>query len=257
MRALLSKILVYPFKGLDAVELESARITEKGSLEKDREFALFDEEENIVSGKREKKLHRVRSLIDFDTGVMRFKYEGKVYEFTFEETKAIEDFFSELLGYRVFLKRSPEGGFPDDRKAHGPTLVSTATLVEVGSWFGLSEENVRKRFRANLEITNVPPFWEDRLVGDDRPVRFRIGDVVLEGHGISKRCPVPTRDPDTGEALRDFVKIFIEKRRENLPDWSPKERFSDTYYRLCINTVVPHSEVGKEVKVGDELEILS
>ncbi len=252
----LSRILIYPFKGLDPVQVGFAEITERGSLKHDREFALFDEEGNVISAKKEKKLHRIRSSVDFKTQVMSFKYEGKVYTFTFDEEKVIEDWFSEVLGYRVFLKRSSDGGFPDDKKAHGPTVVSKATLTEIAQWFGLPEDNVRRRFRANLEIENTEPFWEDRLVGEDYPVKFRIGSVVFEGVGISKRCPVPTRDPDTGEEYKGFVKKFIQMREKTLPEWSPRNRFSDTFYRLCINTVVSESEIGKEIKVGDEVEII-
>jgi len=221
-------------------------------LEHDREFALYDEEGKVVSGKREKKIHRIRSEVDFETQVFRFRHEGKIYEFTFEETKAVEDFFSEILGYKVFLRRS-EDGFPDDKKAHGPTVISTATIKKIASWFGLEEENVRRRFRANLEIDGVPAFWEDSLVGEDHPKRFYIGEVLLSGEGISKRCPVPTRDPFTGEELKGFVKTFIEKRKETLPEWSPRRRFEDTFYRLCVNTNVLE---GKVLKVGDEVRVL-
>lgn len=247
----LTRIRIFPIKGLDPLEVQSARVLPSGSLEHDREFALYDEEGNVISGKREKKIHRIRSEADFETGVFRFKYEGKVYEFTFEETKAIEDFFSEVFGYRVFLKRSEEG-FPDDRKAHGPTLVSTATIREIAEWFGLEEENVRRRFRANLEIGGVPAFWEDSLVGEDYPKKFYVGEVLLSGEGISKRCPVPTRDPFTGEEFKGFVRRFVEKRKETFPEWSPKRRFEDTFYRLCVNTCVLEGGV---LKVGDKLRV--
>jgi len=248
----LVRIRIFPIKGLDPVEVSSAKIVPSGSLEHDREFALHDEEGNVVSGKREKKIHRIRSEVDFETQVFRFRYEGKVYEFTFEETKAVEDFFSEVLGYRVFLRRS-QGGFPDDRKAHGPTLVSTVTIREIAKWFGLEEENVRRRFRANLEIDGAPAFWEDLLVGEDYPKKFHVGEVLLNGEGISKRCPVPTRDPFTGKELKGFVRKFVEKRMETLPEWSPKSRFEDTFYRLCINTNVLEGGV---LKVGDELKMV-
>ncbi len=253
MKPRVSKILVYPFKGLDPVEVKETRVVEKGSLEHDREFVLVDEEGNIVSGKRERKLHQIRSSVDFETGVVRFSYQGRSYKFTLEEIKPIEDFFSEVLRYKVFLQRFPDGGLPDDRKAHGPTLVSESTLEEVSLWMDLPLENVRRRFRANLEIEGVPPFWEDRLVGEDETVRFRIGEVTLEGYGISKRCPVPTRDPYTGEEFSGFVRRFIQKRKETLPPWAPKSRFTDTYYRLCINTVIPPQEKGKFIRVGDPL----
>ncbi len=248
MKGKIARILIYPIKGLDPVEVDSARTTPKGSLEHDREYALFDQEDRPISGKREKKIHRIRSEYDLQTGVVRLIYEGKSYEFTFEERKALEDFFSEVFGYKVSLKRDSEGGFPDDKKAHGPTLVSSATLREIASWFGLEEENVRRRFRTNLEVDGVPPFWEDSLVSK----RFSVGEVTLFGEGISKRCPVPTRDPYTGEELKGFVKTFIEKRKESLPPWSPKERFADTFYRLCLNTTVLE---GGTLKVGDTIEL--
>ena len=248
----LARIRIYPIKGLDPVEVESVRTTPSGSLEHDREFALFDEEGNVISGKRERKIHTIRSEVDFETQIFRFGYEGKVYEFSFEETRAVEDFFSEVFGYKVFLRRSAEG-FPDDRKAHGPTLVSRATLLEVASWFDLSEENVRRRFRTNLEIDGVPTFWEDSLVGEDSPKEFYIGEVLFAGEGISKRCPVPTRDPVTGDELKGFVKTFVEMRKRTLPEWSPKRRFEDTFYRLCVNTNVLK---GGFLRVGDELRPL-
>ena len=248
----LVRIRIYPIKGLDPVELKEVSTTPKGSLEHDREFALFDEQGNVVSGKREKRIHVIRSYVDFEAQIFRFRYGRELYEFTFEETGAVEDFFSEVFGYRVFLRRSTEG-FPDDRKAHGPTVVSTATLREVAGWFGLQEENVRRRFRANLEIDGVPPFWEDQLVGEDASKEFCIGEVLFSGEGVSRRCPVPTRDPLTGDELKGFVRIFIEKRRATLPPWSPKSRFNDTFYRLCVNTNVLRGGV---LSVGDELRLL-
>ena len=247
-RVYLSKILIYPIKGLDPVEVEEAKLTHTGSLEHDRELALFDEEGNPVSGKKEKKIHEIRSRVDLSTGVVSLLYRGRTHEFTLEETRAMEDFFSEIFGYRVHLRKD-EGGFPDDRRAHGPTLVSGATLREVASWFGLEEENARRRFRTNLEIEGVPPFWEDQLLGK----RFAVGEVVMEGKGISKRCPVPTRDPFSGKVTKNFVKTFVEKRKETMPDWSPKEAFSDTFYRLCLNTTILE---GGTVRVGDELTLI-
>ncbi len=253
MKGRLSKILIYPFKGLDPVEVDSADFTEEGSLQHDREFALFDEEGNVISTKREKKIHKIRSEIDLDTHVVRISYEKETHEFTLEELKPMEDFFSEVMGKRIVIKRREEGGFPDDRKAHGPTVVSSETLREIGRWFGLEEEEVRRRFRPNLEVENVPAFWEDSLVGDDHPKRFYIGKAILSGEGISKRCPVPTRNPYTGEETSGFVKTFVKKREGTLPPWSPRKRFENTFYRLCINTNVIEKH---QIRIGDEIGLL-
>jgi len=232
VKAYVSKILIYPIKSLDPVEVERAELTERGSLLRDREFALFREDGKIVSAKREKRLHRIRSFVDFEKEIFEFRYEGKVYTFSFGESDKVGEFFSEILGYRVFIKRDPSGGFPDDKKAHGPTVVSRETLKTVASWFGISEEEARRRFRTNLEVSGVPAFWEDGLVGKE----FYVGRVLLRGEGVSKRCPVPTRNPETGEEYPNFVKLFIERRKETLPPWSETSLFRDTYYRLCLNT---------------------
>jgi uncharacterized protein YcbX len=135
-------------------------------------------------------------------------------------------------------------------------LISTATLSEVAGWFdGMTLDDARLRFRANLEIDGVEPFWEDRLVADgDREVRFRIGQAELFGTNACQRCVVPTRDPRTGEPLREFARQFARHRQERLPAWAPAARF-DHYYRLALNTR-PALAVQRELTVGDELTIL-
>jgi hypothetical protein len=83
----------------------------------------------------------------------------------------------------VRLEENALAGFPDDTVAPGPTVVSAATLAEVSSWYEeLALEEIRRRFRANLIIDGVEPFWEDRLYSEEgRFVRFQVGNVTLEG----------------------------------------------------------------------------
>lgn len=121
----------------------------------------------------------------------------------------------------------------------------------------LSADDLRLRFRATIEINGVPAFWEDQLFGpDDRStIRFTIGDVHFEGSNPCARCPVPPRDPRTGETLDGFQKRFAQLREATLPPWSPQERF-DHYYRLSTNTRVPSSESNKLLRVNDPLTLL-
>ncbi|HID65974.1 MAG TPA: MOSC domain-containing protein [Aquificaceae bacterium] len=247
----ISRIFIYPIKSLDPMEVESVKIIKKGSLEHDREFAFFDEGGKIVNAKKEKKFHLIRSFVDFENEIFKFKYKNEMWQFSFSEINKVNEFFSEIFGYKVFLKRNKEGGFPDDRKAHGPTIVSNTTLRTVANWFDISEDEVRKRFRANIEIEHVPSFWEDSLVGKT----FKIGGVVVEGVNVSKRCPVPARNPETGEFTKNFSKKFIEFRKKSLPEFSPREVFKDTFYRLCLNTNIPATEWGKEIRIGEEVKV--
>ncbi|NPB07010.1 MAG: MOSC domain-containing protein [Aquificae bacterium] len=239
----LARIRVYPFKGLDPQEVTSARLTPEGALEHDREFALFDEKGKPVSGKREKKLFLVRSFVDFEREEFRFRYGQREYAFSFSQEQAVSEFFSELLGYRVTLKR---GLFPDDRKALGPTVVCRESIKAVASWFGFSEEEARRRFRTNLELENCPPFYEDALFKK----LFSVGKALFRGEGISRRCPVPARHPETGEEYPAFRSLFEKKRRETLPPYSPPEAFKDTFYRFTLNTVTLKPAL---LRLGDEL----
>jgi uncharacterized protein YcbX len=150
----------------------------------------------------------------------------------------------------------PEGGFPDDTEAPGPTLISTATLAAVAGWFPtLSVESLRRRFRTNLEFTTAEPFWEDRLFGPAGSlVKFRIGEVTLAGTNPCQRCVVPTRDPETGEIYRRFTPEFSKRRELSLPDWAEASRFNH-YYRLAVNTRGVDCPPNARIRVGDEIGI--
>ena len=100
----------------------------------------------------------------------------------------------------------------------------------------------------------LPPFWEDQLFAETETsvVRFKIGDVAFEGSNPCARCPVPSRESQTGVTNDGFQKRFTELRRAQLPSWAPADRF-DHFYRLAVNTRVPSTECGKLLRLGDPL----
>ena len=107
-----------------------------------------------------------------------------------------------------FLRRETQKGFPDDREAFGPTITSEASLREIQNWFPeLTLESLRRRFRTNLELIGGEPFCEDRFFGAPGELKpFQIGAVKFFGHNPCQRCVVPTRDPDSGQAVTEFSK---------------------------------------------------
>jgi uncharacterized protein YcbX len=235
-------------------------MVECGALEHDREFALFDADGKYVNGKRNPKVHQLLATIEWKEATIYLKLRNEPETFAFHLHKEIAKLETWLGGYfemPVFWKRNSRGGFPDDTKAPGPTVIGISTLESVTGWYeGLSVSEIRTRFRANLEIADSEPFWEDRLYAEpEQVVRFRVGDVELEGTNPCQRCVVPTRDTATGELTPDFSNTFMEKRKAHLPTWAAVSRFNH-YYRLAVNTRVPQCEVGKLLRVGDEIEIL-
>jgi uncharacterized protein YcbX len=256
----LANIRLHPIKSLDPVHVNAARIGPGGGLEFDRAWALYSADGQWVNGKRAAAVHLIRAAYAPDVSSVTLsvpndwrKIPTKTFSFP-RDTEAASKWFSNFFEQSITVRHSPEG-FPDDAVANGPTIVSTATLQAICDLFdGMELDEARRRFRTTLEVEGVPAFWEDQLFGEEErsAVRFRIGEVSFEGSNPCARCPVPPRDPRTGEIIPGFQKTFSDYRRSHIPAWTPEARF-DHYYRLATNTRVASTESGKILRVGDPL----
>ena len=252
---------MFPFKSLTGVDVPSATIGTGGALRGDREFALFDERGAVINAKREPLVHDLNVVYDRSITAATFRSSLLESTFTFDfadAPHALEAWLSEHFERPVSVRRQPEGGFPDDTKTPGPTVVSTATLHEVATWFdALDAASLRLRLRANLEFGGLPPFGEDALYAvAGETVAFRVGAAIFEGTNPCARCVVPSRDPSTGEAIPSFAKVVSAGREITLPAFAERSRF-DHFYRLAVNTRARASELGKSVAVGDFVELLA
>lgn len=271
----LRRITTYPIKALDQFDRTKARITEGGTIEHDREYAILDRPADesydpntasasgtgdYINGKRTDAVHRLRSTFDPAARTLTLRVQGETNSQTFdlEDRTALNTWLTDYFDQSASIRQYTAGGHHDLHKhdISGPSVISTATLREVASWFpNIDLDSIRRRFRANLEISGVPPFWEDRLVADHgEAVAFRIGDVRFEGIEPCERCVVPSRDPDTGDEHTDFRQTFIRKRGETRPEWLDSDRF-DHDFRLMTVTNIPESEWGKTLQTGDSVEI--
>ena len=259
----LANIRLHPIKGLDPASVREARIGPNGGLELDRVWALYSLDGNWVNGKRAPAIHLLRA--EYDSAISSVtvsvspgaanpkKLQPAKFDFPSEFEHAAA-WFTEYFGQQVIVRHVPQGA-PDDDQATGPTVVSTASLQRVCETFpGVSLIEARERFRTTLEIDGVPAFWEDQLFSPEEnyPVRFKIGEVAFEGSNPCARCPVPPRNPRTGEEIVGFSRRFSDMRRTGLPPSSPAARF-DHFYRLATNTRVASSEQGKLLRLGDAL----
>jgi uncharacterized protein YcbX len=252
----LKRIEIFPIKSLDGLVLSECAITAGGILMHDRTYAIVDQEGKVVNGKRTARIHQLRSTYNTSVDEVCLKETGQstTQQFSLEEAAPLNHWLSEFFGFPVVLKREMEKGFPDDLTAFGPTITSEPSLNAVREWYPeLTLESVRRRFRTNLELEGGPAFCEDALYdapGELRP--FAIGDVQFSGHNPCQRCVVPTRDPDLGNAVSEFQKKFMQRRKENLPAWANVSRFNH-FYRFAVNTSIAPSESGKRLRVGDPL----
>jgi hypothetical protein len=265
----LARILVYPIKSLEAVEVSSAKVISSGGLEFDRRWAICDETGKFINGKRTPAVHGIRAEFDLQGRRVRLSTreltrappvewsarQVATAGFSLDDIAGLEGWFSDFLGFNVRVLENPITGMPDDLDAPGPTVTSAATLREVAGWFGLDEHEACRRFRPNLVVEGAPVFWEDGLYGPPGVgVEFRIGEVLFEGSNPCARCVVPTRHPETGSVLHEFGKVFRSRRAATLPPWADRSRF-DHFYRLAVNTRLSPRNSGTIIRVGDEVRL--
>ncbi|OIP69006.1 MAG: MOSC domain-containing protein [Oscillatoriales cyanobacterium CG2_30_44_21] len=254
--AKLSKILIFPIKSLSAIALNHVEISAGGALKGDREFALFDRRGQYFNAKRSPKFHLLRTSYDLLERLVNFQHNrGQFAPITFHlegDRQALTNWFSEFFEQALELKQNTANGFPDDPEAWGATVIAEASLKAVQSWYAdVDLEQIRARFRTNLEVDQTEAFWEDQLLAKSgEVVPFKIGDVQFWATNPCQRCPVPTRDSFTGEIYADFQKIFSQQRELNLSANTERSRFNH-FYRLALNTQIPLTEAGKVLKLGD------
>lgn len=276
----LDRITFYPVKSLDGVEVDSAHVLPSGALEFDRRWRLVDMEGRVVNAKRTPRFHAIRAEFSLAERLVSLSIDPAAIAAEAVPGIAALDslrpdsfhllpgregpcgWLSEALGVgTLLLEERPDGGFPDDRDAPGPTLVSTASLAEAARWFGFDLAESRRRFRANLEIGGCDAFWEDTLASPARPglVRsladlpgdipadpyaslpppepkeFSIGEARFRATNVCRRCVVPTRDSTTGAVTACFRDAFEARRGRGLrPDVDASGW--NHLYRLAVNT---------------------
>jgi uncharacterized protein YcbX len=254
----IDRLTVYPVKGLDHLDVERAMTRPGGTLEHDREFALRDADGDRVNAKQSDRFHQLQTTYDPETATLRVEAPER-REFALDTDQGRAEATSWLgdalaLDGDLTLDRDAEVGHVD-RRGMGPSVISTATLETVADWFDdLTVDGARRRLRANVEVSGVPAFWEDRFVGEGAPA-FRAGDVRIEGVTPCGRCVVPSRDPETGEPTPEFRDQFITNRREAFPEWADRDAF-DHFYTMMLIARVPEADRGQPIAVGDDVELV-
>jgi len=288
----LDLITLYPVKSLDELSVAEARVLPSGGLENDRRWRLVDMEGRVVNAKRSPLVHAIRAEFALDErlvtleidpaaiaaavipGIDRLKNLRRESFHLVPGQEGPCGWLSEALDIGVLLEERPDGGFPDDRDAPGPTLISTASLAEVARWFGFDLTESRRRFRANLEVGGCDAFWEDSLASPARadrppslgqlppdlpgdpyadlppaePREFSIGEARFLATNVCKRCVVPSRESRSGVVTAHFRDAFEARRGRALRADVDASGWNHLY-RLAINTRA--AGVGGRIAVAD------
>ena len=121
--ARLARLRVYPVKGLDGVGVETAAVREDGTLAHNREYALFDSDDEVVNGKRTPRVHDLSTAFDPSTGVFRIETpagERRSFDLPADRERAAA-FFGDVFGLDLRLARDGTTGFPN-RPSAGPSV---------------------------------------------------------------------------------------------------------------------------------------
>jgi len=256
----ISKLRIYPIKSLGFVELEEAEIGVH-SLKNDRLFAMVDENGRYVNGKRNHLVNLLKTEFDLTNGLVKFseKSNGNPTSFELKEgNDELDDYLSNFFDIKLNLKKNAEGAFMDIPLESSVTIVSEASLQYLQKDLERHNlENMRLRFRSNIELTGVEAFWEERLY--KKPgigMRFKIGNVEMIGISPRARCNVPPQHPDTGDMDYHFVKTMRNSRSSHAATIENLLQYGRSPYFLTINVYVPKSEFGKKIKLNDTIEII-
>jgi uncharacterized protein YcbX len=305
----LDRITIFPVKSLDGVDVVEAVVQPSGALANDRRWQLVDMEGRVLNAKRSPLLHAIRAAFDLAEPSGVALAPGGANLVTLEVDPAavaaraipgIERlaslgpgsfplvpgpegpcaWLSDAFGVGVLLIERPDGGFPDDREASGPTLISTGTLEEVARWFRLDDDECRRRFRANLEVGGCDAFWEDALASPSRPElqpslfdvpadlpadpyadlpppeprEFSIGDARFKATNVCRRCVVPSRDSRTGAVTAQFRDVFEAWRGRRMPADVDASSWNHLY-RLAINTRALHASPPAPIAVTNLVRV--
>lgn len=255
MPVFVKSITVFPIKSLDGVSIKASGFTKMGGLKNDREFALVDRDKKIINAKKYASIQKLRTSINLAERIITINtsnLNSEIFELH-ENNKQLNEWFSDYFSKPVTLISDSENGFPDDKEAFGPTVCSSESIKAIANWFGeKSLNNIRERFRCNIEIDGCSAFWEDQLTGKKGTEPFfKIGSVDFKAVNICQRCVVPTRHPITAEENNEFIKKFKKFRENELNPLASESQFIH-FYRFSVNTKTINSQENK-ISIDDEV----
>ena len=257
-QAVVSSIRIYPVKSLDPVEVSETEIG-LHSLKHDRAFAIMGEDGRYINGKRTGKVNQLKASYDLEKGLISLSPRGQGQTETFElnvHNKELNKYLADFFEMKLHLVYSDKGELLDEPYKSCTTIISQATYESLLADLPQHTiEDLRLRFRTNIEIKGVESFWEEQLFKSPSiGIRYSIGDVEMIGISPRARCNVPPRDPFTGETDKSFIKTMMQSREQSLPKDSSLALFGNTYH-LSVDTYIPPTELGKKIRVGEDVKI--
>ncbi len=219
------RISVAPVKGLGLVHPEKV-LLEKHGVRENRRFHIVDADGRRFNQLRNGALVQIRPEYDADTQRLTLHFpDGSVADGEISlGAEVTTDFYgrpvlgsyvegswSEALsrwaGRPLRLVQSPPGLAVDRDRGH-VSLISTASLAELGREGEQDAPVDGRRFRMLFELDGCEPHEEDGWVKQ----YLRIGEALIRIRGDVGRCAITTQNPQTGEPDFDTLRTISTYR---------------------------------------------
>jgi uncharacterized protein len=253
-----ARISITPVKSMALLHPNEVMLTDVG-VPSDRLFYLVDERGHMfTTGRKGNPTQPVAPVYDPEREHLSLSFpDGSVVEGPVSELAdpLVTDFYgrpvrahvvkgpweaalSAYLETSARLARCDRPG--DGTDVYHATLVSSASVTEVGKRGEFGGDLDGRRFRMTFELEGCTPHEEDTWAG--RPIR--IGRARMRVYGQVPRCVVTTQHPDTGMKDFDTLKV-ITAYRGLMPNRSG----------IPFGMYAEVEEPGR-VRVGDDVRVL-
>lgn len=243
-------------KSLGLTHPESVRLETYGVPE-NRRFVLLTPERTPFDAKRNGRVMQVTSATDAEGSELSVRFpdgeeihgpvepDGNPFPITmWGRTLAVRlvagafaDALSSFAGQPLLLTRTERPGDGNDEMP--VSLVSTASVAEVGRRGGRDASIGAGRFRMLLELGGTFPYEEDGWLG----MRLRVGTALIHVAEHCARCAITTMNERTGEVDFPTLKVLAAARGVNDGD-------------LDLGMYASVLEPGT-ISVGDAVEVLA
>lgn len=220
-----ARISIAPVKGLALVECDAV-VLEPTGVRENRRFHVVDADGRRYNQLRNGALVQIRPEYDGDRLTLHFPDSTTAAGEIALGAEITTDFYgrrvvghvvegpwsgalSTWAGRPLTLVQSPAGAAVDRGRGH-VSLVSRASLEELGRQAGRNGPADGRRFRMLFELDGCAPHEEDDWV--KRTVR--IGDALVRIRGDVGRCAITTQNPDSGVPDFDTLRTIKAYRPE-------------------------------------------
>jgi uncharacterized protein len=220
-----SRISISPVKGLALVHPDEV-LLERTGVRENRRFHIVDVAGRRYNQLRNGELVRIEQEYDGEHEWLALRFpDGSVAAGTvLLDGEVTTDFYGRRVTGRFVagpwsdalshwfarplrLVQSPPGAAVDRRAGH-ISLVSRASLEELGRRGGQHGDVDGRRFRMLFEIDGCGPHAEDAWIKR----QVRIGDALVKLRGDVGRCAITTQNPETGVPDFDTLRTISSYR---------------------------------------------